>query len=122
MADVLFEPDAEDAISQAYNYFAKGQFGTKQSVLRVGTELMDRLTKPEMQELSPERVEKLMDEADQIQETESSIDLDIFDPLPTTPSPSGIDASLSPTVLPSDRDRELAMRLRPQAQGIAALV
>ncbi len=122
LADVLFEPDAEDAISQAYNYFAKGQFGTKQSVLRGGTELMDRLTKPEMQELSPERVEKLMNEADQIQETESSIDLDIFDPLPTTPSPSGIDASLSPTVLPSDQDRELAMRLRPQAQGIAALV
>jgi len=48
----------------------------------------------------------------------------MFEPLPSTgiQAPSSFQASLSPTVVPNDADRELAMRMQGNGSGIAALV
>jgi hypothetical protein len=52
-------------------------------------------------------------------------DASAFEPLPeaqsSTPSLGQIDPAMSPTILPSDKDRELAMRLRGPLGGIASL-
>lgn len=52
-------------------------------------------------------------------------DASAFEPLPQGPSEaltlSQIDPAMSPTILPSDKDRELAMRLRGPLGGIASL-
>jgi hypothetical protein len=47
----------------------------------------------------------------------------IFEPLPSTgiQAPGSFQASLSPTVLPNDADRELALRMQANSGGIAAL-
>ena len=48
----------------------------------------------------------------------------MFDPLPTsgsTQAPGTFQSSLSPTILPNDADRELAMRMQANSGGIAAL-
>ena len=52
-------------------------------------------------------------------------DASAFEPLPQGPSAAlamgQIDPAMSPTILPSDKDRELAMRLRGPLGGIASL-
>lgn len=48
-------------------------------------------------------------------------EVSMFEPLPESPSTGRIDAAMSPTILPSDKDRELAMRLRGPLGGIASL-
>jgi hypothetical protein len=52
-------------------------------------------------------------------------DVSAFEPLPQGPSETlamgQIDPAMSPTILPSDKDRELAMRLRGPLGGIASL-
>ena len=52
-------------------------------------------------------------------------DVSAFEPLPQGPSAAPamgqIDPAMSPTILPSDKDRELAMRLRGPLGGIASL-
>jgi len=51
---------------------------------------------------------------------QTSADVDLFEDLPIQASPSGINPALSPTLLPSEEDREIAMRM--QQPGIAGLV
>ena len=49
----------------------------------------------------------------------------MFDPLPATggaQAPGSFQSSMSPTILPNDADRELAMRMQGNGSGIAALV
>ena len=52
-------------------------------------------------------------------------EISMFEPLPeaqpSTPTMGQIDPAMSPTILPSDKDRELAMRLRGPLGGIASL-
>jgi len=52
-------------------------------------------------------------------------DASAFEPLSQGPSAAPalgqIDPAMSPTILPSDKDRELAMRLRGPLGGIASL-
>ena len=52
-------------------------------------------------------------------------EVSMFEPLPeakpATPTLGQIDPAMSPTILPSDKDRELAMRLRGPLGGIASL-
>jgi len=51
---------------------------------------------------------------------QTSADVDLFEDLPIEASPSGINPAMSPTLLPSEQDREIAMRM--QQPGIAGLL
>ena len=51
---------------------------------------------------------------------QTSADVDLFEDLPIEASPSGITPAMSPTLLPSEQDREIAMRM--QQPGIAGLL
>jgi hypothetical protein len=123
-------------LREGYQELTEPSVGTKEQQLRenqrsqverllrdIEEAQQDKKTK-ELETLPPRIRQNLpsLEKTDIFEEPRQTLSLPSFDLLPTTPSPSGIDASLSPTVLPSDQDRELAMRLRPQAQGIAALV
>ena len=77
--------------------------------------------------ISDERAQKILEERrrleeqmQQIDDSQTNINLDLFDDLPVQSSPSGINPALSPTLLPSEEDREIAMRM--QQPGIAGLV
>ena len=56
----------------------------------------------------------------QIDDSQTNINLDLFDDLPVQSAPPGINPALSPTLLPSEEDREIAMRM--QQPGIAGLM
>ncbi len=62
---------------------------------------------------------------DQMTVPDVGMDSPAFEPLSqkpsTAPAMGKIDPAMSPTILPSDKDRELAMRLRGPLGGIASL-
>tara|TARA_R100000234_G_scaffold114273_1_gene89311 strand:- start:284 stop:2545 length:2262 start_codon:yes stop_codon:yes gene_type:complete len=125
LADALFDPEAAVNIERAYQYFAPLEFGVKQAVTRGVSEGVDALTQ-EDQPYQPTReqldkmIQQQIEQAEQsLSNPQSSIDLDLFDPLPTTPAaPMGDPSLLGPTVLPRAADREIAAR----RSGIAGLV
>ena len=70
-------------------------------------------------EATPEDLDRMTRELEQMQPPQSSIDMPIFEDLPTTPAaPMGDPSLLGPTVLPRAADREIAAR----RSGIAGLV
>ena len=70
-------------------------------------------------EATPEDLDRMTRELEEMQTPQSSIDMPIFEDLPITPAaPMGDPSLLGPTVLPRAADREIAAR----RSGIAGLV
>jgi hypothetical protein len=130
LADVLFEPDAIPDIQKAYNYLDTFDFGVKQAVTRGATEIVDKITsedeayKPTQSKLDEIIQQRIEQTQDSLNDPQGSLDVDIFEGgMPgQTGAPLDFDPSMSPTILPRDDDRELAMRLRARRSGIGGLV
>jgi hypothetical protein len=130
LADVLTDPDSIGDIERAYNYLDKFDFGFKQAVTRGTTEGVEALTgedkpyQPTGEQLDRMTEQLIERERERINQPQSFIDIDAFDeaqPALQTGVPLNFDPALSPTVLPRDEDRELAMRLRQRQGGIGSL-
>ena len=132
LAKVLFDPDSAVDVEKAYQYFSKLEYGAKQTMTRGSAEGVEALTE-EDQEYTPTKpqFEAIMNQTKELQESlnnpQGALDVDMFEDLPMQPDrmgvPLGIDPATSPTILPNDQDRELAMRMRARRQpGIAGLV
>jgi hypothetical protein len=130
LADSLFDPDAAINIERAYQYFAPLEFGIKQTVTRGVTEGADAIisgdepytpTEGQLDEIIQQRIEQTQE---QLNNPQGSLDVDLFeDGLPgQTGAPLNFDPAMSPTILPRDEDRELAMRMRARRSGIGGLV
>ena len=130
LADSLFDPDAAINIEKAYQYFAPLEFGTKQTLVRGTEEGVDTLTRQDEEYTPTERQRERMiqqrieQQQEQLNNPQSSLDVDLFeDGLPgQTGAPLNFDPAMSPTILPRDEDRELAMRMRARRSGIGGLV
>ena len=119
LAEVMFDPNGRQTIEEVYQIFSRAGYGTKQAATRGGAELVEEITEPATQEYTPTQdVQKGMLEAiDAIENSQSSINLDPFAPLPVTPPPSEPVAPVS-TLLPNEEDRLIAMR----RSGVAGLI
>ena len=125
LADALFDPEAAINIERAYQYFAPLEFATKQAVTRGVSEGVDALTQEdEPYQPTSEQLDKMIEQQIEmnersLQNPQSSLNLDLFEPLPPTPAtPMGDPSLLGPSVLPRAADREIAAR----RSGIAGLV
>ena len=123
--DALFDPEAAINIERAYQYFAPLEFATKQAVTRGVSEGVDALTQEdEPYQPTSEQLDKMIEQQIEmnersLQNPQSSLNLDLFEPLPPTPAtPMGDPSLLGPSVLPRAADREIAAR----RSGIAGLV
>jgi len=133
LTDVLLgSPDAKKSIEDAYNYIDLFQYGSKQGMTRGASEVKDIFTTPSAQDYEPTEggEQRILEQLEALERNnQSSInvtpDIPEFEALPQGPSAAPtmgqIDPAMSPTILPSDKDRELAMRLRGPLGGIASL-
>ena len=130
LADSLFDPDAVIDIEKAYQYFSPLEFGAKQAVTRGAAEGAGAITEEGDRPYTPtdQQREALIQQLQQQQEAmdnpQSSLDINMFEDMPQNNLggvPSGFDPSMSPTILPSASDREIAMRRNAQRSGIGSL-
>jgi len=131
LADSLFDPDAVINIEKAYQYFAPLEFGAKQAVTRGTAEGIDAITEDSDQPYNPTDQQReaikgqLLQQQEALDNPQSSLDINMFEDMPQNNlggAPSGFDASMSPTILPSASDREIAMRMNAKRSGIGSLV
>ena len=124
LTDVLLDPNATKVLDEAYEYLDLSQFGAKQAATRTGAEVIEEVTEPEVQEYQPteQQTERIREQLQELEKPQASISIeDIFDPLPQTRGASPSNVIDSPTLLPSDQDRELARRLQGGIGGLGAI-
>ena len=130
LADSLFDPDAVINIEKAYQYFAPLEFGVKQAVTRGTAEGIDAITEEGDEPYSPtdQQIKAMRQQLEQQQEglnnPQSSLDINMFEnmqPSGLGDATGGFDPSMSPTILPSASDREIAMRMNAKRSGISSL-
>jgi len=99
-----------------------------QNVAEGQVESVEQQLEQKAKEPSSQEIERVERDIDALQNNQSSIDISpdtpLFDELPDTqPAPAlgQFDPALSPTIVPLDKDRELAMRTRGNLGGIASL-
>jgi hypothetical protein len=125
MVDVMLSDDGVETIDDAYNVFSKLGYGVKQGGFRAGTEGVGALGDPLIQDYEPteqksEEIMRDMERLQQIENEQSMVDPVLFDDIPEAQTPPMVaPAPPSATLLPSEEDREIAMR---QRQGIGGLV
>ena len=96
----------------------RGQAGLRAGEAAV-EEYQEQTSGQQGYEPTPEDLNRMMRELEEMQNPQSSIDMPIFEDLPTTPAtPMGDPSLLGPSVLPRAADREIAAR----RSGIAGLV
>jgi hypothetical protein len=114
LADILIDPDATKTVDEIYNYVEVVEPAIYQSILRGGAELVEDVREPSRKtyqtEPQPGAFESLQQQIENFDTT--SIDTKVDEPL----SPV---ERISPTIIPDERDREIAMR---QSGGIGSLV
>jgi len=117
MTEVLLDdPNAAKTLDDVFNYVSTKEFGLKQSLIRGGDEGKEAITEPSEKPYTGEQ------RGDYIQDLEKQIDalsnpqsMNVTPPKPTL-APQQM---MSPTILPNEDDREIAMR---RQTGIAGLV
>jgi len=126
LTDLLIDPDATATIRDTFEIFNSPGFRNVQLITRGAAEGKEQL-EDQSAVISDERAKKILEEKRRLQEqmqqiddSQTNINLDLFDDLPVQSAPSGINPALSPTLLPSEEDREIAMRM--QQPGIAGLM
>jgi hypothetical protein len=118
LTDVLLGESGEEVIDQAYRYFMPLEFGVKQGVLRGGVEAEETLTEPRSRMYTP--TERQFQDIQQ-QERDMQLLERLRQPqtmAPPAPLPPGFNPAMSPTILPSAEDRELAARLQGGILGL----
>jgi hypothetical protein len=143
LIQALIDPAFAKELAESINKVKPLVYFTTQAVARGGEEVFENLTEGDFGpgptaagmvrgsegQRTIERAReaaRIMDEENQpepVAPPQSSAlpspsELDLFDPLPVTPATPTINPAMSPTILPSDTDRELAAR----RAGIAGLV
>ncbi len=133
MVDVMLSDDGVETIEDAYNVFSRMNllgvevpvYGVKQGVTRGIAEGVDALGDPLIQNYEPteqksEEIMRDMERLNQIENEQSMVNPSLFDDLPETSASAMVAPTpLSPSLLPSEEDREIAMR---RQQGIAGLM
>ena len=126
LTDLLIDPDATATIRDTFEIFNSPGFRNVQLITRGAAEGKEEL-EDQSAVISDERAQKILEERrrleeqmQQIDDSQTNINLDLFYDLPVQSAPSGINPALSPTLLPSEADREIAMRM--QQPGIAGLM
>jgi len=133
MVDVMLSDDGVETIEDAYNVFSRMNllgvevpvYGVKQGVARGIAEGVDALGDPLIQNYEPteqksEEIMRDMERLNQIENEQSMVNPSLFDDLPETSASAMVAPTpLSPSLLPSEEDREIAMR---RQQGIAGLM
>jgi len=149
LIEALINPEVADELAKGIDAVKPGVYFVTQAVARgAGGEVYDILTEGPLEpdQINPEtgRLQRglqgaeMIESAKEVTQPEPPLEdpqamlqglsvpqvggeLSAFEPLPESPSTGRIDAAMSPTILPSDKDRELAMRLRGPLGGIASL-
>ena len=125
MVDVMLSDDGVETIEDAYNVFSRIGYGVKQGGFRGVTEGVDSLGDPLIQDYEPteqksEEIMRDMERLNQIENEQSMVNPVLFDDLPETEVTAQVAPTPpSPSLLPSEEDREIAMR---RQQGIAGLM
>lgn len=125
LTDQLLEgPDTIKNIDDVYNFFNTNEFILKQTGLRGGVEGYQGITEPSVQPYTgneqpaqPEQpgYEDLLNQINSMSPTDGAMNQPAFD-MPSTDLPAP--QMLSPTILPDERDREIARR---QMGGLGSL-
>lgn len=133
LADALFDPDAAINIEKAYQYFDPWEYSAKQNMFVRGPAALSGAIVPEDDEieynLTDEQREsiqqQLIEQQGNLENTPTALNLPLFEDLGPadglSPMAGGFDPSMSPTILPSASDREIAMRRNAQRSGIGSL-
>jgi hypothetical protein len=129
LASVLFDPNAAKTIDDAYKYFNKIDFGSKQGGVQGAREGVDAasdyIDKDGAYDPSEEDIERMRREMDALGSSQKPMskeaDVPIFNPLPSMGGGMSSLGIPGATVLPSEQDRELAERLRQSRSGIGGL-
>jgi hypothetical protein len=114
LADILVDPDATKTIDEVYNYIGVKEPALMQSLMRGTAEGVEELTEPSEVPYQGDVNQKSFDQLKQ--------EIEGFN---VEPIDSGTQSNLSPienifpTILPNEKDREIAMR---QMGGIGSLV
>jgi len=125
MVDVMLSDEGAETIEDAYNVFSRIGYGVKQGAARGVTEGVDALGDPLIQNYEPteqksEEIMRDMERLNQIENEQSMVNPVLFDDLPETEVTAQVAPTPpSPSLLPSEEDREIAMR---RQQGIAGLM
>jgi len=130
LTDVLLNsPDAAKSVENAYNYIDLVKYSYRQAGARGVGEVEEMITTPGVKEYEPTESseKKILEKIESLeQNNQSSVDLpsdeSIFEPIKSGPTiKPPFDPAMSPTIVPSEKDRELAMRTRGNLGGIASL-
>jgi hypothetical protein len=151
LIEALIDPTVAADLAQQINAVKPGVYFVTQAVARGATEVFDNITESAFvpDKINPEtgRIERgvqgaqMIESAKEVTQPEQPLedpqamlqglsvpqvggDTPLFDELPNTqpaPALSQFDSALSPTIVPLDKDRELAMRTRGNLGGIASL-
>tara|TARA_A100000171_G_C2139621_1_gene153765 strand:- start:4260 stop:6554 length:2295 start_codon:yes stop_codon:yes gene_type:complete len=120
IADVLFDPNASKSVDEAFQFINAFEFGAKQAATRAVGEGVEAIGEEDVPYRGPQREQYLQDLQSQLSvEPIPSLDIDMFEPLPSLTDDS--EFAMSPTVVPSESDREIAMR-QQQRRGLGSLV
>jgi len=125
MVDVMLSDDGVETIEDAYDVFSRMGYGVKQSGARAIGEGVEAAGDPLIENYQPtkqrsEEIMRDMERLNQIENEQSMVNPSLFDDLPETSASAMVAPTpLSPSLLPSEEDREIAMR---RQQGIAGLM
>ena len=152
LIEALIDPTVAADLAQKIDAVKPGVYFVTQAVARGATEVFDNITEGAFvpDKINPEtgRIERgvqgaqMIESAKEVTQPEQPLedpqamlqglsvpqvggDTPLFDELPDTqpaPALSQFDPALSPTIVPLDKDREIAMRTRGNLGGIASLV
>jgi hypothetical protein len=128
LAAVMFDPNAADTIGDAYKYFNRIGYTAGQGVARGVEKSVDAVTEDSNRVYQPNEddIKRIQEEIKALEGNQSPMsekaDVPIFNALPPMTGAMSRTEMPGATVLPSEQDRELAMRLRQSKSGIAGLV
>ena len=121
IAEVLFDPTANKSIDEAFNFMNTFQYGATQTGVRGVTEGTEALTEEDVPYRGGQREEYLENLQSSLMQPQSPmLDVDMFEPLPSLDMGT-TQFAMSPTIVPSESDREIAMR-QMQKRGLGSLV
>jgi hypothetical protein len=134
LADALFDPDAAINFEKAYQYFDPWEYSVKQNMFLRGPAALAGAIAPGEDELEYQPTDEqreliqqqLIEQQGNLENTQGALNLPLFEDIQPGgsfgPMAGGFDPSMSPTILPSASDREIAMRRNAQRSGIGSLV
>jgi len=124
LTDILLaDPDAGNTLDEVYRFFSTNDFIAKQTGLRGGVEGYQSITEPSVQEFQSEDIrnqeptdfDQYLQDIENISPNSGAMNI----PAPSAPTDLSPPQMLSPTILPDEKDREIAMR---RVGGLGSLV